>query len=142
MYSLLSLVHLSDELVDILLSVAKVTTLHVMLELPCSPSACGVREFEWPQEVGGLFEVGSSSGNFMDKIFDAKNIELSEGFFNNGIVCKGNALLIDFTKSTFVYQFTNRLQVGFTICDVGLNETEHLLSCPRSLDENAVIDLK
>ena len=54
-----------------------------------------------------LFEVRSSSDDFVDKILDAKNIKLSKGFFNNSIVCKRNALLIDFAVSAFVDQFTN-----------------------------------
>ena len=147
-----------------------------MLELPCSPSTCGVRELEWPQKVGGLqvslitqqkkksvgvylFEVRSSSDDFMDKILDAKNIKLSKGFFDNSIVCKRNALLIDLAVSAFVDQLSNRLQVGFTnkesitdppttkkkivpICNIGLDKTEHLLSRPCSFDENTVINLK
>ena len=33
-----------------------------------------------------LFEVRSGSEDFVDKILDAKNIILSKGFFDNGIV--------------------------------------------------------
>jgi hypothetical protein len=106
-----------------------------------------------------LFEVGSGSGDFMDKILNAKNIKLSKDLFDNGIVCKRDALLIDFAVSAFVDQFTNRFQVGFTIkelitdrlqwrkriipiCDVGFDKTEHLLSRPCGFDKNTVIDLK
>jgi len=102
-YDLCYLVHLSDKLVDVGFSVAKVTTLYIVLEFPSSPSTRGVRELEWPQEVRGLedflrtkekkqrvdvhlFEVRSSGGNFVNKILDAKNIELSQSFFDNGIV--------------------------------------------------------
>ena len=48
------LVHLSDELVDVGFPVTEITALHVVLELPCPPSASGVRKFERPQEVGCL----------------------------------------------------------------------------------------
>ena len=65
----------------------------------------------------------------MNKILDAKNIKLSQGFFDNSIVCKGNALLIDFAVSAFVDQFTNRLQVGFT-------NKESLLDSPHYIYEN------
>jgi len=113
-----------------------------MLEFSCPPSTCRIRELEWPQKVGGLFKVRTSSDDFVNKILDAKNIKLSKSFFDNGIVCERNALLIDFAVSAFVDQFTNRLQVGFTICDVGLDKSEHLLSRLGSFNENTVIDLK
>ena len=49
-----SLVHLADELVDVGLPVTEVTALDEVLELPCPPAASGVRELEWPEEVGRL----------------------------------------------------------------------------------------
>lgn len=45
------LVHLPDKLVDVRLSVAKVTTLHIVLEFACPPSAGWVGKFERPQKV-------------------------------------------------------------------------------------------
>jgi hypothetical protein len=53
-YKYLSLVHLSDKFVDIGFSVTEVATLYVVPEFPCSPSTRGVRELEWPEEVGSL----------------------------------------------------------------------------------------
>jgi hypothetical protein len=47
-------VHLADELVDILLAVAEVTTFHVVLELARPPATSGVGQLERPKEVGGL----------------------------------------------------------------------------------------
>jgi hypothetical protein len=52
------LVHLPNELVDVIFTVSMVTTLYEMLEFACSPSASGVRELEWPEEVGGLTKTG------------------------------------------------------------------------------------
>ena len=49
-----NLVHLADELVDVGLAVAKVTTLDVVLELARPPTAGGVGELERPEEVCGL----------------------------------------------------------------------------------------
>ena len=49
-----TLVHLSDELVDVGFPVTEIATLHVVLELPRPPSTSGVGELEWPQEVGCL----------------------------------------------------------------------------------------
>ena len=49
-----TLVHLPDELVDVAFPVAEVTTLDVVLELPCPPATSGVGELERPQEVRRL----------------------------------------------------------------------------------------
>jgi len=45
------LIHLADKLVDINFPITKVTTLHIVLELPCSPTTSGIRQFEGPKEV-------------------------------------------------------------------------------------------
>lgn len=50
------LVHLSDELVDVRFPVTKVTTLDVVLEFACPPTAVGVGKLEGPQEVGCLWQ--------------------------------------------------------------------------------------
>ena len=49
-----SSVHLANELVDVGLAVAEVTTLNVVLELRLYPATVGVRELDGPEEVGGL----------------------------------------------------------------------------------------
>lgn len=46
-----NLVHLSNKLVNIFLSVTRITTLNEMLEFPLSPTTSGVTQFKWPQEV-------------------------------------------------------------------------------------------
>ncbi len=48
------LVHLPDELVDVVLPITKVASQYVVLELALSPATVGVGELEWPQEVGSL----------------------------------------------------------------------------------------
>ena len=49
-----SSVHLANELVDVGLAVAEVTTLDEVLELACPPATVGVGELERPEEVGSL----------------------------------------------------------------------------------------
>ena len=55
------LVHLSDKCVDVVFSVAQITTLDKVLEFPSVEATRGAGQFEWPQEVGRLLEVGSDS---------------------------------------------------------------------------------
>ncbi len=80
------LIHLADKLVDISFPITKVTTLHVVLKLPCSPATSGIRKFEGPKEVGGLFEVRASSDDLMHEILDAKDVVFSKIFLDDSIV--------------------------------------------------------
>jgi hypothetical protein len=100
-------VHLSDEVVDISFPVTKVTTLHIVLKFPCPPTASGVGKLEGPKEVGGLLEIGSSSDDFVDEIFNAEYIIVAKVFLNDGVVAEGDALLVNFAVTSFVNQFTD-----------------------------------
>jgi hypothetical protein len=78
-----------------------------MLEFPCPPATGGVGELEGPEEVGGLFEVGTNGDNFVDEILDAENVILAKIFLDDGVVAKGDALLVNFAVSSLVNQFTD-----------------------------------
>jgi hypothetical protein len=121
------LIHLSDESVDVLFPVAKITTLNEVLELAWSEASSRVGELERPQEVGGLLEVWSY-GKYLfqvskevsqdldrlptylvDQIFDADDAVGTKRTFNDGIVGKWNALFVDFPISTLVHELADRL---------------------------------
>jgi len=136
------LVHLPDELVDVGFPVTKVTALDVVLEFTYPPATGRVGEFERPQEVRCLFEVGASGCNLVNEVLDGEDIVFAKGLLDDRIVGKGDTLLVDLAVAPLVDQLTHRLQVRFAICDVRLNETEHLLRCPCNLDKNAIVDLE
>jgi hypothetical protein len=81
-----NLVHLTDQTVDELFTVTKVTTLNEVLELASPKSTGGRRELEWPQEVGGLLEVGADSENLVDEILNGDDTILTEGLLNELVV--------------------------------------------------------
>ena len=62
-----ALVHLPDERIDLVLTVAQVSALDEVLELPCLEAAIRVAELERPQEVRGLLEVGSNSIDWRER---------------------------------------------------------------------------
>ena len=119
-----------DELVDVRLPVAEVTTLDEVLELACPPATSGVGELEWPKEVRGLkaklagtssghqsqdahlLEVGAGSEDLVHEILNGEDIVLAESLLDDGVVGKGDALLVDLAVSALVDQLTDRLQVG------------------------------
>src|SRR4051812_48101946 len=77
-----NLVHLPDETIDLLLPVAKITTLDEMLELARPEAAVGVAQLEGPEEVGRLLEIGADGVNFVDEILDADDAQRSQGSLN------------------------------------------------------------
>ena len=108
----ISLVHLADELVDVGLPVTEVTALDEVLELPCPPAASGVRELEWPEEVGRLLEVGAGGVDLVHEILDGEDVVLAEGLLNDGVVGEGDALLVNLAVAALVDKLADRLQVG------------------------------
>ena len=107
-----SLVHLADEGVDVVLTVAKVTTLDEVLELACPPATVGVGELERPKEVGRLLEVGTSGEDFVHEILNGEDVVLAEGLLNDGVVGEGDALLVNLAVAALVDKLADRLQVG------------------------------
>lgn len=137
-----NLVHLSDKSVDLVLTVTKVTTLDVVLELAGAETTVGVGELEGPQEVGGLLEVGADSVDLVDKILNADNAVLAEVLLNERVVGKSNALLVDLSVTTLVDELTDGLQVGVTVGDPRLNNLQHLKGSLGKTDKDTVVDLE
>lgn len=136
------LVHLPDELVDVVFTVSVVTTLHEMPEFGRSPATSRVGEFEWPKEVGGLFEVWSNSEDLVDQVFDRQDIILAQGRFDDLVARQRNSLLVNLAISALVDQLSDRLQVWLAVCDVRLDELEHLQGRPVGLNKDTVVDLE
>lgn len=125
-----------------MLTVTKITSLDEVLELPGAETTSWVRELEGPEEVGGLLEVGADSVDLVDKILDGHNAELAQGILDDFIVGESNALLVDLAIATLVDKLTNVLQVGVSVGDERLNNSQHLDGSLGDLDEDAIVDLE
>lgn len=125
-----------------LLTVAKVTTLDVVLELAGTEATSGVGELEGPEEVGGLLEVGADGVDLVDQVFHADDAVLAEVLLNDGVVGKGDALLVDLGVTALVDKLADGLQVGVTVGDERLDDLEHLRGGLGQTDEDTVVDLK
>lgn len=124
------------------LTVAKVTTLDEVLELPGAEATSGVGQLEGPEEVAGLLEVGANGVDLVDQVLNADNAELAEVLLNDGVVGKSNALLVNLAVTALVDELTDGLEVGVTVGDVGLNDLQHLSGSLGKLDEDTVVDLE
>lgn len=67
------LVHLLDQSVNVLFSVAKVATLNEVIELASMEAASWVGQLERPEKVACLLEVGANGVDFMNQILHADN---------------------------------------------------------------------
>ena len=113
-----------------------------MTELSGAEASRWVRKLEWPQEVGSLLKVGSDGEDLVDQVLHADNTILAQVGLDDRVVGKSNALLVDLSVSTFVDEFTNRLQVGVTIGNPRLDNLEHLESSLGHADKDTIVDLK
>jgi len=136
------LVHLADEVVDELLTVAKITTLDEVLELAGTEATGGVGQLEGPEEVAGLLEVGADGVDLVDQVLNADDAELAEIGLDDLVIGEGDALLVNLAVPTLVDELANSLEVGIAIGNKGLDDLEHLRSSLGYLNENTVVDLQ
>ena len=113
-----------------------------MTELALLPHVVGVGELEGPKEVVDFLKVRTDSDDFMNEVFDTDNTVLAKGLFNDSIVMDRDTLLLNLGISTLVDQFTNGLQVGGTVSDIGLNELEHFRGSLVQADKDTIVDLQ
>lgn len=136
------LVHLPDEGVDVVLTVTKVTTLNEVLELAGAETTSWVGKLEWPEEVGGLLEVGADGVDLVDEVLHADNAVLAEVLLDDLVVGERNTLLVDLAVTALVDKLTDGLKVGVTVGDEWLDDLEHLNGSLGQLDEDTVVDLE
>ena len=73
----MNLIHPFDELVDVVLTVTSITTLHIVVPLLLQASQRRL-QLEWPQEVVRLLEVWANNHDLMNKILDADDVVLAQ----------------------------------------------------------------
>jgi len=59
--------HASEELINFIFTVSKVSSFDVVVGL-LSPSTSGSVQLEWPKEVGCILEIVTNGKNFMHKV--------------------------------------------------------------------------
>lgn len=136
------LIHLLDQGIDVLLSVSKISTFDVVLELPSSEATSRVRQLEWPEEVACLLEIGTDGDNFVNQVLHTHDAVLAKVVFDELVVGKWDALLVDLAISALVNELANRLEVGVAISNVRVDNGKHLLSGLGQTNEDAIIDLE
>ena len=73
----MNLIHPFDELIDVVLTVTSITTLHIVVPLLLQASQRRLH-LERPQEVVRLLEVWANSHDLMNKILNADDVVLAQ----------------------------------------------------------------
>lgn len=69
-----NLVHLSNQSIDVLLTISQVSTLNEMLEFAWTEAAGRVAQLKGPEEVRSLFEIGANSVDFVNQVLDLRQL--------------------------------------------------------------------
>ena len=94
MLNCLQLDHLPQELIDLVLPVAEVSTLDKVVGL-LPPSTGGIVQLEGPQEVGGVLEVGSDGQDLVDQILHTDDSHLAQLGLDNLVGGDGGAVAVN-----------------------------------------------
>ena len=74
-----------------------------------SPSSSWVVQLEWPQEVGGVLEVGANSQDLVDQILHTDDSHLAKLGLNDVIGGDGGTVAIDLA----IFLFYTELEISF-----------------------------
>ena len=106
-----------------------------------SPAATWVVQFEVPQKVVGILEVGADGVDFVDKILHTDDATLAKFLLDDRVVSQRNSLAVNLAKTTLVDKIANVLQGWVAPGDVWLGNSEHVDGGLVQLDEHAIVDL-
>ena len=101
----------------------------------------GVAQLEWPQEVRGFLEVGSASLDFMNEVLNAYNSVFAKLSFNDGVVSKGNAILVHLSVSSLINKLSDCGISGISINDPWLDNSDHVHGSFVKSNEDSIVDL-
>ena len=137
-----NLIHLSNQIIDIILPITQIASLDEMLEFPSSEATGGTAELKRPQEVTSLLEVWSDGKDLVDEVLHAYDPILAQVGLDEGVVRQRDSLLVDLSVAPLVDQFSSRFEIRIAICDVRLDHLEHLQRGLGKSNEDTVVDLK
>mmetsp|Transcript_33672 Transcript_33672/g.95271 ORF Transcript_33672/g.95271 Transcript_33672/m.95271 type:complete len:306 (+) Transcript_33672:36-953(+) len=134
------LVHLADQVVDLVIPAAGLATVDVVQALLGHATQRG-RQLKGPQEVGGLLEGWAARVDLVDEVLNADDVVLAQGLLNDSVVGERDPVLVDLAVAALVDQLTDGLEVGEAPGDVGLHIPQHVHGSLVDPHEDTVVDL-
>ena len=136
------LIHLLDQGIDLILTIAQIAAFNEMLELAGAKAAGWVAQLEGPEEVAGLLEVGADGEDLVDQVFHADDAVFAQVVLDQLVVREGDALLIDLAVAALVNEVAYRFDRGEAVRDVGFHYFQHFRCRFGEPHEYSVIDLQ
>jgi len=134
--------HLSDQLINQMLSVAPVTTASLMETVSLSDeSASRGSQLEGPQESVDLLEVGTNGVDLVDDVLSTVDTEMAEVLGDEGVVGQGDSGTLDLKVASLVDKLSDGGQRRVSEGDIGSDDSEHLLNGSVDLEEDTVVEL-
>lgn len=106
------------------------------------PPTSRIVQLEGPQEVGNSLEVVPRSDNLVDDVLDADDLLVPERGLNDVVIGERSSPLLHLAVPTLVHQVPDRLKVWVPVCDVWLDNPDHVHGGFVHLDEHRVVDLE
>jgi len=135
-----NLVHFLDQIVDVLLSVAKVTALdEVVGDFP--PAASWAGKLDWVQVVVGGLEVIADGVDLVHQVLDAVDAQVAHGLLDNIVVADLDSLTVDLDGASLVDHVLDGLLGWVAPSDEWIADSKHLDAGLVESDEDGVSDL-
>uniref|UniRef100_T1JD25 Uncharacterized protein n=1 Tax=Strigamia maritima TaxID=126957 RepID=T1JD25_STRMM len=87
--------------VNFIFPTTEITTLNIMIGFS-APTTGRIIQLEWPKEVRCLFEIFTDGKNFMNQVFHADDVTVTQLFLNKQVLRKRCSPVIDLTITTFL----------------------------------------
>merc|ERR1739845_74903 len=134
------LVHLLDQIVDVLLSVAKVTALdEVVGDLPPATSWAG--KLDWVEVVVGGLEVVANGVDLVYQGLDGVDAQVAHGLLDDIVVTDLDSLTVDLDGASLVDHVFDGLLGWVAPSDEWIADSKHLDAGLVESDEDGVSDL-
>jgi len=135
-----NLVHFLDQIVNVLFSVTKVTTLDKVVG-NLVPASSWATQLNRVQVVVNGLKVVTDGINFVHQIFDAVDAHRAHALFNDGVVGDLDSLAVDLDGTSLVDHVFDGALGWVAPSDEWIADSQHLDASFVQPDENGVTDL-
>ena len=101
----------------------------------------GGAQFEWPQEVIGLLEVGSTLDDLIDDVFDTKEAFVTKLRLNDLVVGESDPLTIDLGISSSIDELSDSCSSGITPGNTVTDMLKHIQSGFVQFNKSGIMNL-
>ena len=92
-------------------------------------------------DLRSLLECRSGSDDLVYQVLHRYDTMFAQSSLDDLVIVQRDSLLVDFSITSLVDEFSNGFQVGLSVCDVLLYELQHVGSGFRDLNEDSIVDL-